>query len=702
MLEIDSKGLEIYYQECEDLFDEIEGSILALETNPKDFDSINTAFRGFHTVKGGSAMFGLTELTDYTHHVESLLASLREGQISISSALISALLDSIDCLKMFIMFYQEKATMDSERISRNLQEIKSLGSSVLPDSSAGTNLPTPEISAKSDAFSTVEDQSKIIEKAGVNHFLITARFQKNLLKEGGDPISFIKDIKDLGKTIIIPHSHHVPALDLIDPGILYLQWTIKLETEKSLENVDEILMFFTEDHDISIEDIGKPPVETTEKAIINQETYPEELPEALPLPATEIQNSTVKPKPASVSSRGSDSIRVATVKLDKLVNLVGEAVINQSRFTKIFDKVAALDDQLGESLLQLLDDNDLIVREVQDQVLNIRMVPIQGVFSPLHRMVRDYTVESGKNIRLEITGGDTELDKTLTEKLSGPIKHLIRNAMDHGIEMPQVRSQAGKDATGLIAIHAFQEEGHLAIEIKDDGNGISTEKILENAHRKGLVKTGEEPSEQEIYQLLFSPGFSTAETVTDVSGRGVGMDVVKRDIESLHGHVAIESEPGKGTLFRIKLPLTLAIIEGMLIKVGPEIFTIPLLSIVESLRPQHEQVKTIKKRGEVVKVRDEYIPLIRLHELFNLIPKTENPAEALVIIVENLGQKYGILVDSIEEQQQIVIKSLEDNFVQLPGIAGATILGDGNISLILEIAGLIKYCHEKQQKLVSV
>ena len=696
-MEIDSKGLEIYYQECEDLFEEIEKSILAVEANPKDFDSINTAFRGFHTVKGGSAMFGLTELTDYTHHVESLLACLREGQISTSSELISALLDSIDCLKMFLGHYQEKTTLDSERIGNNLEEIKSLRSPFLKGSITQTNLSSPDFPAKSAEVSTVEDQPTIIEKSGINHFLITARFQKNLLKEGGDPISFIKDLKTLGKTIIIPHSHHVPALELIDPGTLYLQWTIKLETEKSLENIDEILMFFTEDHDISVEDIGKPPVETSEKAIINQETYLEEIPERQPLPAPEIQNSTVKPKPDSVPSRGSDSIRVATSKLDKLVNLVGEAVINQSRFTKMFDKVAALDEQLGESLLQLLDDNDLIVREVQDQVLNIRMVPIQGVFSPLHRMVRDYSVESGKNIRLEITGGDTELDKTLTEKLSGPIKHLIRNAMDHGIEMPQVRSQVGKDAAGLIAIHAFQEEGHLAIEIKDDGNGISAEKILKTAHQKGLVKTEEELSEQEIYQLLFRPGFSTAEAVTDVSGRGVGMDVVKRDIESLHGNVAIESEPGKGTLFRIKLPLTLAIIEGMLIKVGPEIFTVPLLSIVESLRPQQEQVKTIKKKGEVVKVRDEYIPLIRLHELFNLMPVTENPAEALVIIVENLGQKYGILVDSIEEQQQIVIKSLEDNFVQLPGIAGATILGDGNISLILEIAGLIKYRHEKQQ-----
>lgn len=711
MPDIDIKGLEIFYQECEDLFGEIEDGILAVEANPKDYDSINTAFRGLHTIKGGSAMFGLIELTDYTHHVESLLADLREGQLSISAELISILLESVDCLKAFIMHFQEKSALDSQRIEKNLQKIKSFGFPGLLNPAAENAPAIHERSAETTEWRSIDEQPALLDEKGVNHFLIIARFQKDLLKKGGDPISFIREIKELGKTIIIPHSHHVPTLEQIDPGTLYLQWTIKLETDKSLEKIDEILMFFAEDHDISIENIGKPPTETNEKVIINSPELTENPVVSTPVPATP---DLSEPSPPLIDSgynnisapsqspiapvKGNDSIRVSINKLDKLVNLVGEAVINQTRFVKIFDDVSALDEKLGESLLQLLDDNDLIVREVQDQVLNIRMVPIQGIFSPLQRMVRDYTVESGKSIRLEVTGGDTELDKTLTEKLSGPIKHLIRNAMDHGLEMPHTRTQAGKEATGLISVNAFQEEGHIVIEISDDGQGIHTDKILDSAYLKGLIKKEDTPSVQEIYQLMFHPGFSTAKNITDVSGRGVGMDVVKRDIESLHGSVAIKSEQGKGTLFRIKLPLTLAIIEGMLIRVGVDSFTIPLLSIIESLRPRQEQLKTIKKQGEVIKVRDEYVPLIRLHELFNLTPNFMNPAEALVIIVENLGEKYGILVDSIEEQQQIVIKSLEDNFVQLPGISGATILGDGNISLILEIAGIIKLSQQKTQK----
>jgi two-component system, chemotaxis family, sensor kinase CheA len=704
--EIDVTILEVFFQECEDLFGEIEESILAIENNPGDQDAVNNAFRAYHTVKGSSAMFGLSDLTDYTHHVESLLSDLRDGQIPITSELISTLLESLDCLKAFVGHYRDRTELDSQRIKESLQKVKRSGVSGEPVFPEANKIP-----AETDAESHQEVEQETIKiNAGpqVHHYLIHARFQENLLGDGGDPISFIKEIGSLGKTVVIPHAHLIPSLDQIKPDTLYLQWTIRLETKKTLEEIDSVLMFFTADHDISIENIRKPPVETKAKAIINDPGSRDSSMDAISNPTV---SKVDRPKPdpvrkpdkppassgASPPAKSSDSIRVSISKLDKLVNLVGEAVINQTRFVKTCDQVFSVDEQLGESLLQLLDDNDLIVREVQEQVLNIRMVPIQGVFSPLQRMVRSYSIESGKQIRIEISGGDTELDKTLTEKLSGPIKHLIRNAMDHGIESPEVRSQAEKETAGLISVNAFQEEGHIVIEIGDDGKGIHPEKILESARSKGLIGVEDNPTIQEIYQLLFSPGFSTADNVTDVSGRGVGMDVVKRDIESLHGSVAIRSEPGKGTLFRIKLPLTLAIIEGMLIRVGNEVFTIPLLSIIESLRPRQKQVKTVKKQGEVIDVRGEYIPIIRLHEVFDLTPRFTDPEDALVIIVENFGDKHGLLVDDIEEQQQIVIKSLEDNFVQLPGVAGATILGDGNISLILEIAGLIKLSQEAEQ-----
>ena len=704
MTDIDTQGLEIFFQECEDLFGEIEESILAMESNPNDMEAVNTAFRGYHTVKGGAAMFGLTGLTDFAHHVESVLSDLRDGLTNITPHLISALLESMDCLKEFIGHHQEKAELNMGRIESNLQVIQSFAASKIQMGT--TEKHSADLSAEPDTrIPNSQDgkESHASEKIQIDHYLIKAKFQEDLLARGSDPISFLDDLKGLGKTIVIPHSHRVPTLDLLDPGKLYLQWTIKMETRLTKEEIDGFLMFYNYEHDISLERINKPPEETKEKAKINAPTEVEDqatsAPEVISSDQNQISSGTndtplisrISMSPASPSPvKINDSIRVSINKLDKLVNLVGEAVINQARFVRILNQVSEVDEQLGESLLQLLDDNDMVIREVQDQVLNIRMVPIQGVFSPLQRMVRSYSVESGKQIRIQVTGGETELDKTLTEKLSGPLKHLIRNAMDHGIEMPQSRQQAGKDETGLISVNAFQEEGHIVIDINDDGKGIHTGKILESAVKKGLITPDEQLSTQEVYQLLFKPGFSTAKDVTDVSGRGVGMDVVKRDIESLHGNVTISSEPGSGTQFRIKLPLTLAIIEGMLIRVGDDIFTLPLLSIMESMKPRQNQIKTIKKRGEVIDVRGEYIPLIRLHELFNLSPGFTNPVDALVIIVENLAEKYGLLVDNIEEQQQIVIKSLEDNFVQLPGIAGATILGDGHVSLILEIAGLIK------------
>lgn len=682
MSEMNQAGMDIFYQECLDLFEEIEESLLNLEQNPQDQSTISTLFRNFHTIKGGASMFGLIELSQFTHEIESLLSMARSGEVIISGNLVSIFLEALDCIKIYIDQIQSEKIPNDTQFKKITADIKSFNQS--------------QANSLSESISLETEAAADIKAKIINHFLIKIVFSSDFLKNGLDPITFFQEIRQMGHVIIIPHAHGIPSLETIDPFQLYIHWSIKLETEQSLEDLNKLLMFYQFDHEIAIEQIKTPPEETIAKARINRGEVLTEmsLPPGPVLEKTavvsEFETENSAPTP---SIKTNPTIRVAIGKLDRLVNLVGEALINQTRLNKITELISGVDEQLSETAMQLVDDNELIVRELQEQVLNIRMVPIQGSLTPFQRLIRTYCVSSGKKIKLEISGGETELDKTLTEKLSGPLKHLIRNALDHGIESPEHRKAAGKDLTGLIVINAYQQEGHIIIEIKDDGDGIDTQKVLKIAQEKGLVKKGELFSDQEIYQLLFKAGFSTSEEVSDISGRGVGMDVVKRDIESLHGTIYIESQPGRGALFRIRLPLTLAIIEGMLIEVGSEIFTIPILSVVESLKPYPNQIKTVKNRKEMILFRDEYIPLIRLKSVFKLKPNDESDLDGMIIVIENMGKFYGFFADNVLEQQQIVIKSLEENFVQLPGIAGATILGNGSVSLIIDVPGIIKLEH---------
>ena len=408
---------------------------------------------------------------------------------------------------------------------------------------------------------------------------------------------------------------------------------------------------------------------------------------------TETKPAEKKPpdrkSPKEPEMQAVQSIRVAVEKLDRLQNMVGETVTNQSRLEQLSQEILKVDENLGEMLLQFVEDNEKSVRELQDQILQVRMIPVGSIFTPMKRTVRDFANSSNKKIKLEIEGGDTELDKTVTEQLHGPLVHLVRNSMDHGIEDPQTRENNGKDPNGTILLKASHQEGYVIVEIEDDGKGINSETVFDSAVKKGLVNPSDELSEQEIFQLLFVPGFTTTTEVTDVSGRGVGMDTVKRDIEALLGTIAISSEPNKGTNVKLKLPLTLAIIEGMMIEVGNQVFTLPLLSVQEALRPIPKQIRKVKDKGELVEIRGEYIPLLRLHERLNLTPRFEKPTEGIVLVVQHANRNQCLLVDEIVDQRPVVIKSMEENFVQVPGIAGATILGDGNISFILDVPSLI-------------
>ena len=703
----DPEALKLFLEEAGDMEDQIEESLLLLENDPSNQEAVNTAFRGFHTIKGGAGMIGFEELQQYTHQVESLLSDVRGGEKSTSPELISALLGSIDCLRSFCKDLEGIESYDQQGVAASLEEIQKL---------SGTSADIGEPQTEADPEPTVQSEVSESNEYGFSRFLIELRFPEELLQEGGDPLLLLKDLHELGECIVTAHVHSIPQLEILDPSKLYLHWSVLLNTEKSEEDLENVLMFFLEEEGVTIRRIQGPPKETKAKQKINQgEDLPvqEDAPETKDLPSKQ-NKETVQPKTQKIEKPAQPrpqvkkkedsggSIHVSNFKLDKLMNLVGETVINQARLKELGQEFRTLNRKLGDRYQQIIDDSDIVVRELQDQVMNIRMVPIKGAFLPLQRIVRDYSVKSGKKIKLEISGGETELDKTVSEKLGGPLKHLIRNAMDHGIELQEERVKNGKTPEGKIELKAFHSEGHVFIEVQDDGAGIDAEKIKDIARSKQLLDDETELSEEEAFQLLFLPGFSTSESISDISGRGVGMDAVRQDIESLRGAIFIKSELGQGSTFQIKLPLTLAIIEGMLVQVENQIFTIPLLSVLETLKPLGHQHKTLQKQGEVIELRGEYLPKLNLSRIFNLQKVDPPNLDQLVVVVEQAGERYGLLVDKILDQQQVVIKSMEENFFQIPGIAGATILGDGGVSLILDLPGLLKIALQKRQEPLEV
>lgn len=394
-------------------------------------------------------------------------------------------------------------------------------------------------------------------------------------------------------------------------------------------------------------------------------------------------SETTAPK----SSAGADnSVKVATDRLDSLINMVGELVIAQSMVNQDVSGLVAGNQRLGRNMAHL----GKITRELQDLSMSLRMVPIDNVFRKMNRLVRDVARKMGKEVELVLSGKDTELDRNVVDALNDPLVHMVRNSLDHGVEMPDERERAGKPRAGRVELKAYHQGGSIHIEINDDGKGLRKDKILAKAIQNGLVSVDQQLSDQEIYQLIFAAGLSTAEKVTDISGRGVGMDVVRQNLEKLRGSVEIQSEVGKGTSFTIRLPLTLAVIDGLIVKVGKQKYILPILSIEQSVRPKPEQVSTVQGRGELCMIRNDLLPLLRLHRLFNVIPQTENPSESLVVIVQDNNRRVCLLVDELLGQEQVVIKSLGDGIDKVPGISGGAVLGDGNVSLILDVPGLME------------
>ena len=714
---MESPVLKEFVEEVDEILQDLEQGILQLEGQPKKKSLVDQIFRNMHTIKGGAGMVMQTELADYAHKFENLLDRVRSGEIICTPEMATLLLDALDGLNSFMDRIRGTGDLNQELIDRTLKQIGVFESDETPaagtsdqqkseqkpqqdQASAEDSVQDQETAApKSEEQSAWEDEEE--DEKG---YLLNLKFSSEMLRNGSDPLLLINELNEIGDLTLFPHLNTVPELKSLEPEELHLWWSGKLVTSKSTEELENILVFYQgadgpTEKQIKTED-GTEPFE--EKALERTE----EKPQAEQAKASEEVNKTGEMKktveqseiPAKSPSKTPQnepvfqtvqSIRVAVEKLDKLQNLVGETVINQSRLHQLSGQIMSVDESLGEMLSQFVEDNEKSVRELQDQILQVRMIPVGSIFTPMRRTVRDFANSNNKKINLEIEGGETELDKTVTEQLHGPLVHLVRNSMDHGIEDPETRKKNGKDSTGTILLKASQQEGYVIVEIEDDGGGIDPKAVFDSAVSKELISPSDELTELEMYQLLFLPGFPTATEVSDVSGRGVGMDSVKRDIEALLGTIEISSTLGKGTNVKLKLPLTLAIIEGMMIEVGSQVFTVPLLSVNEAIRPLPKQVKKLKRKGELVEIRGEFIPLLRLHDRLSLKPRFEEPTEGLVLVVQHANRKQCLLVDEIVDQRPVVIKSLEDNFIQIPGIAGATILGDGRVSFILDVPSLL-------------
>jgi len=734
-----------FFEEAAEHIAVMETGLLELEQRPSDLDLLNKIFRSAHSIKGVAGMLGFTPVAQFTHKMETLLDQLRTGRITVTQPMTDLLLQSTDCLKALIEAAQQERTVDEAMVYPLEVQLAEAAAGTSPAPAMGhTSSPAAAQSAaepergERPVPSGIDSPSSplpLIPSPGpaMHHFTIAWTPPAFLFQRGLDPQQIFKELGDLGTlSQVTVDRARLPNLAEMDPETCYLSWSMQLETTKDLQVVNAVFEFVREDSALVIEeretldvkreaqderretndasretsastdDSPKPLGEIlVEAGVVSREMLDHALAQQKRVGEILIEQHAATPQQISqalqkqqdnathATKKGTDtaSIRVDTAKIDKLINLVGELVITQSMLSDLSTRFEM--SQLAV-LLERVAQLERNTREIQERVMGIRMLPIGSAFSRFPRLVRDLSGKSGKKIQLVLSGEETELDKTVIESIGDPLTHLVRNSADHGLESPEERLANNKPEQGTIRLNAFHEGGSICITVEDDGRGLNRDKILAKAIKSGLVGEQEKLADDQIWHLIFKPGFSTAEKVTDVSGRGVGMDVVKRNIDGLGGAVSIKTVPGKGTTFTLKLPLTLAIIEGMTVRVGKETYIVPLLSILESIQPKAESIKTVVGKGELINVRGTYLPIMRMYEVFSLEPEYTEPTKAILLILETEGEHVAVMVDEILGQQQVVIKSMEQNFRKVDGVAGATILGDGTVGFILDVRGLLE------------
>lgn len=692
----------IFVEEARELVASLENDLLMLESNMTDRQLIDQTFRAVHTLKGSSGMVEYSVFTSLAHEFENVLSRVRSGELKITGNLITMFLNSTDVLKQLIETDPKNAESKmGHEVKVSIENIKKF---------QGMHLNSEPVEKKQRGGGEESFSEKYIQ--------ITLKFKPDIFISGTDPLMLLKELRQMGEFVKVKcNPESVPAMDSFRYESLYLSWELVLKTELPASSIENVFIFVKENNTIVIEDVSSKYSEGVDlryadkmlgeileeegyvteselkKVVDSQKRVGEILIESKNIDTSTV-NRVLKNQQKSRDIQVSQTIRVDAYKLDRLVNLVGELVIGIARVNQIVTENHYKNRELNDASEHL----ERISRYIQEQVMKARMIPIEGTFRNFQRVVRDTAGELNKRIKLFLSGSETELDKTLIEQIDAPLKHLIRNSIDHGIESPEERLSADKPVEGSIWLRAYQQEGKIIVEVEDDGKGIDKKQILRKASEKGLYKGGE-LTDKETFNFLFVPGFTTTDHVTELSGRGVGLDVVRKNIENLRGSVSVFSEKGKGTLFRIKLPLTLAIIEGMQVSIGKEVITVPLFSIIEAVRPESNIIKTIEGKGELVEFRGGFIPLIRLYEVFDFQTEITDPLNGFILILDGHNRKIALMIDDVIGQQQVVIKSLEKNYRQIPGISGATVLGDGKISLILDVYGLEKLSFGEQEKI---
>lgn len=669
---------QTYLEESFEGLEIMEAGLLELPPGRPDSEKINEIFRAAHSIKGGSGTFGFTEISGFTHVLETLLDEMRDYKRDVTQESIDVMLAAVDILRDMLTKLQNHEPIDEVRATQVQQKLEAiLGVS---GSAPATTSATSNNDVKSEAPSS---------------WVIKLIPEKGLLQTGNEPIRIFRELQTLGALDVTAHLDKLATMDSFNPEELAISWTLVLSgMEIELDDIKEVFEWIDGDGaHITIE----API--TQSAPASASPAPAQVAPVASQPVAVEPKASVKPAAtADASSEAASaqkkapqqdgSIRVNLSKIDQMVNLVGELVITQSMLSQFGDQAEQNPDstewidKLKEGLTHL----ERHTRELQESVMNIRMLPVSFAFNRMPRIVHDVSQKLGKNIELLMEGENTELDKTMLEQLTDPLVHIVRNSIDHGIESPEQRIAAGKPEKGVVKMAAFHQGGNILIQITDDGAGINIDKVRQKAIEKGVIEADNNLTHEEVVDLIFHPGFSTADVVSDVSGRGVGMDVVRRNIRGLGGTVEVKTKRGEGSVFTIRLPLTLAILDGQLASVGSQTYVFPLVSIVESIQVDKSLVKGIAGQAELYKLREQYIPVIRLHNRFGVDDAKTDLSEGLLVVVEEGGRRAGIFVDDLLGQQQVVIKSLETNFMKIGGIAGATILGDGTVSLILDVA----------------
>ena len=692
---------DTFFQECEEQLAELESGLLAMEDGAADSETINAVFRAVHSIKGGAGAFGLDALIRFAHVFETALDEMRSGRLDPRPDVLKIMLRAADVLADLVRAARGDEPADETRSSALCEELRALGPEGA-DGDEGGEEDWGDMVFTPVAFAPMDLPGATATPA----WRIRFKPRADLYAKGNETALLLRELRRLGTAEVEIDTQDLPPLGELDADASYLAWTVLLTTESGEADIREVFEFVDGDCELSIETMDAPALEEPSAPFVAPELDIAALiakaqasveTSAAP-PAEAVQASTVVPlrkseppppaaAPAPAGPGAGATIRVDLERVDRLIDLVGELVINQAMLSQ---RVMEAGLARASGVAMGLDELEQLTREIQDSVMAIRAQPVKSVFQRMPRLAREVAAMTGKPVRLVTEGEGTEVDKTVIERLADPLTHMIRNAIDHGLESPEARAAAGKPAEGVVRLSAAHRSGRIVIEVADDGGGINRPRVKAIAVERGLIAPETPLTDEEIDNLIFMPGFSTASEVSDISGRGVGMDVVRRSIQALGGRISISSRPGQGSTFTMSLPLTLAVLDGMVVSVEGQTLVAPLTAIVETLQPKANDVYSLGGDARVIAIRESYVPLIDVGMALGYRCEPLPAANGVALLIEGEGgARAALLVDAIQGQRQVVIKSLEANYRQVPGVAAATILGDGRVALILDIDTIV-------------